>query len=132
MHKNATYIGEMPEGEPYTSTRFEFCYGNQMRVVADRYNQGTTARRCANCNGTRLIIYNPLSGARLGSGFTSIVMEYNSLKYGSNLQFRSENTHFAINLNGSIREINHLRVRTELDLKSMKFEASCSRWCHGN
>lgn len=107
---NATYIGNLPEDEKYTSTQFEFRFGKETRIVEDPNNKmewilGAMPNSISVTNGDRLIVYNS-PGAVIKSRTNSIEVDPDFLSYEEIFsKVRSEATHFLVTSDGNIIEI---------------------------
>lgn len=103
----ARFIGSLPEGQPYTATRFEFHYGPATRVIQDPSNllqivYGEMPDSITVSHGTRLILYRAPK-AILKSSQDSVEVRANEVIHGGHLGMQSRGTNFVVDPQGRLQ-----------------------------
>lgn len=102
-------MGELPEGETYTSTRFEFRYGPVTRIVEDPHSKmqwiyGELPDSISVCEGERLVIYNSL-GAVIKLRNDSMDVQHDSVQHKGYMGIWTGGSHFVVNEDGVIEAV---------------------------
>ncbi|MFM1769185.1 MAG: hypothetical protein RJA22_1714 [Verrucomicrobiota bacterium] len=103
----ARYIGSLPDGQPYTATRFEFHYGPATRAIQDPSNllqivHGEMPDSITVSNGTRLILYRAPK-AILKSTQDSVEVRATEVIHGGHLGMQSKGTNFVVDAQGRLQ-----------------------------
>ncbi|MFT6243155.1 MAG: hypothetical protein ACJAQT_005269 [Akkermansiaceae bacterium] len=100
-------LRDMPDGEAYTSTRFEFRYGPRVRVIDDpgnhlRYGYGDLPDEISVTGGTRLIVFNAQK-AVIKSEEDSIDVHPDSVSHKGYMGVSSTNANYVIDSAGELQ-----------------------------
>jgi hypothetical protein len=101
------YIGSLPKGQTYTSTKFEFRYGRKTRHISDPFNQlqwvyGGLPDSITVTNGQRLIVYDEPK-AVIKSSKDSVDVQETYTKHKGYMGIFEDGTHYTVDRDGIIK-----------------------------
>ena len=105
---SARSLAPLPEGQPYTATRFEFHYGPATRIIQDPSNllqivYGEMPDAITVSNGTRVILYRAPK-AILKSAQDSVEVRADEVIHGGHLGMQSKGTNFVVDPQGRLQQ----------------------------
>lgn len=103
----ANFIGALPNGQAYETTRFEFRFGHCTRVVRDPYNQmqwiiGNLPNSIEVIEGTRIVVYDS-PGAIIKSPADSMEVSADTMKYHGYMGIWSDGAAFIVDSEGFVQ-----------------------------